>query len=457
MLDDADFAERARQIGAMTCTHGGQGCAITTRLLLPRSRYDEGRRDRARRRSSSWKYGDPTNPAHLQGPQISEAPARARARLHREGQAGRRALVAGGGVPKHLPKGYYVEPTLFVDVDPKSTIAQEEIFGPVLVRDSVRGRRRRGAHRQRLDLRALGRGARARARSARSRSRAASAPGTLAVNGGMWFAVDTPFGGYRQSGVGRENGVAGFEEYLETKVIGCSAARRVRRWSTTRSPTRSTTIRIPSTAGCATTRPCITTSAHDFWALTRFDDVLARSSTRDATAPRGTSLEFMDQPTLTRGLMIFMDPPAAQPLPQARLEGVHAAPDRRARAARSARIAAEYLDALVGRERFDVVKEFTARLPMDVISSLLGIPRGGSPLGAARRRTGCCTATRATRCRAPRRSRPTPRLLAYFDRADRRAPRAPRDDMMTRLLAGRSRGRGRRARAAHRRGHPPRS
>ena len=127
-------------------------------------------------------------------------------------------LVTGGGVPTHLPKGFFVEPTLFADVDPDATIAQEEIFGPVLCvipyeddDDAVRIANHSiyglsGAVTSASEERAL-----AVARRIRT--------GTLSVNGAMWFDVDTPFGGYRQSGVGRENGLMGFEEYLETKVI----------------------------------------------------------------------------------------------------------------------------------------------------------------------------------------------------------------------------------------------
>jgi aldehyde dehydrogenase (NAD+) len=121
-------------------------------------------------------------------------------------------------VPAHLPKGYYVEPTLFADVDPDSTIAQEEIFGPVLCvipfdddDDAVRianctSYGLSGAVHSASVERALGV-----ARRIRS--------GTLSVNGAQWFHVDNPFGGYKQSGIGRENGRMGFEEYLETKVI----------------------------------------------------------------------------------------------------------------------------------------------------------------------------------------------------------------------------------------------
>jgi aldehyde dehydrogenase (NAD+) len=127
-------------------------------------------------------------------------------------------LVTGGGVPAHLPRGYYVEPTLFADVDPESSIAQEEIFGPVLCAipyedddDAVRIANHSiyglsGAVRSASEERAL---------SVARRIRT----GTLGINGAQWFSVDTPFGGYRQSGLGRENGVLGFEEYLETKVM----------------------------------------------------------------------------------------------------------------------------------------------------------------------------------------------------------------------------------------------
>jgi aldehyde dehydrogenase (NAD+) len=216
VLDDAKLAA-VLPAAAMTCVHGGQGCAITTRLLLPRSRYAEGVA-LVKAAFEGWKYGDPTHPAHLQGPQISrKQQQRVLSYIERGKREGAKCIV-GGGVPKHLPKGYYVEPTLFVDVDPKMAIAQEEIFGPVLVvipfehdadavriaNDSIYGLS--GAVHSASEERAL-----AVAREIRT--------GTVSVNGGGWFHPDTPFGGYRQSGVGRENGELGFEEYLETKVI----------------------------------------------------------------------------------------------------------------------------------------------------------------------------------------------------------------------------------------------
>jgi aldehyde dehydrogenase (NAD+) len=215
VLDDANLA-KVLPGAAMTCVHGGQGCAITTRLLLPRSRYAEGVAI-VKAAFEGWRYGDPTDPTVLQGPQISRRQQeRVLAYLEQGKREGARCLV-GGGAPKR--KGFFVEPTLFVDVDPASTIAQEEIFGPVLcvipydggddgavaiANQSIYGLS--GAVHSASDERAL-----AVARRVRT--------GTISVNGGQWFHVDSPFGGYKQSGVGRENGVAGFEEYLETQVI----------------------------------------------------------------------------------------------------------------------------------------------------------------------------------------------------------------------------------------------
>ena len=131
VLDDADLSA-VLPGAAMICTHAGQGCAITTRLLLPRSRYaegvelaEEGVRGRQLRRSHAGPEPD--------GPARQRAAARARARLHREGEGGRCAPPRGRRPPRRIcRRATSCEPTLFVDVDPDSTIAQEEIFGPVL-------------------------------------------------------------------------------------------------------------------------------------------------------------------------------------------------------------------------------------------------------------------------------------------------------------------------------------
>jgi aldehyde dehydrogenase (NAD+) len=220
VLDDADF-ESVLPGASMICVHGGQGCAITTRLLLPASRYDEGV-EMLEAAFGSVPYGDPTDLANIMGPLINERQRERVLGYIEKGKAEGARLLVGGGRPEHLPKGYYVEPTLFVDVDPDSTIAQEEIFGPVLAvlryeddDDAVRI-----ANNSRYGLSgAVSSGSLDRALDVASRIRT----GTVSVNGGGWFGPDSPFGGYKESGVGREHGVAGFEEYLETKTVGLPA------------------------------------------------------------------------------------------------------------------------------------------------------------------------------------------------------------------------------------------
>ena len=214
VLDDADLAT-VLPGAAATCIHAGQGCAIATRWLVPRSRYAKAL-EILRAAFAAWRYGDPEDPTNLQGPQISRRQQeRVLGWIDRGRAEGARLLVGGGRPPR---RGFYVEPTLFVDVDPKSSIAQEEIFGPVccvipyeddehavaIANDSIYGLS--GAVYSQDESRALGIARRVRT-------------GTVSVNGGQWFHVDTPFGGYRQSGVGRENGEQGFDEHLQTKVI----------------------------------------------------------------------------------------------------------------------------------------------------------------------------------------------------------------------------------------------
>jgi aldehyde dehydrogenase (NAD+) len=216
-LDDAHLPATL-PFAAMVCVHAGQGCAMLTRVLLPRSRYEEGV-EILRAAFEGFAYGDPTDPSVLMGPLISE---RQRDRVLGYVEAGKREgarLVCGGRRPARFERGYFVEPTLFADVLNRMTIAREEIFGPVLVvlpyededdaariaNDSIYGLS--GGVTSASEERAL--------RFAR-RLRT----GTVGINGGLWFGPDAPFGGYKQSGVGREMGIEGFEEYLETKTVG---------------------------------------------------------------------------------------------------------------------------------------------------------------------------------------------------------------------------------------------
>jgi aldehyde dehydrogenase (NAD+) len=217
VLDDADFSA-VLPSSNMVCMHSGQGCAITTRLLLPRSRYDEGV-EMVRESFETFPYGDPTDLNNLAGPLINRRQYERVLGYIEKGKAEGAKCVVGGGPATQFDRGYFVQPTLFVDVDPSMTIAREEIFGPVLVvipyeddDDAVRI-----ANDSRYGLSgAVNGGSLDRAVGVARRIRT----GTIAVNGGQWFGPDSPFGGYKESGSGREHGVAGFEEYLETKTVG---------------------------------------------------------------------------------------------------------------------------------------------------------------------------------------------------------------------------------------------
>ncbi|MBL7501082.1 aldehyde dehydrogenase family protein [Frankia sp. CNm7] len=220
VLDDADFAQ-AIPSAAMVCMHAGQGCAMPTRLLVPNSRYDEAI-ELARAAFEGVKYGDPTDPSVLQGPQVSKRQQERVLGYIETGRAEGARVVLGGGVPKDLDRGYFVEPTLFADVTPGMTIAQEEIFGPVLVvigfeddddavriaNDSVYGL---SGVITSSDL--------DRAKSVARRIRT----GTVGLNGGLWYGADAPFGGYKQSGIGRQCGIEGLEIFTETKTVGWPA------------------------------------------------------------------------------------------------------------------------------------------------------------------------------------------------------------------------------------------
>ena len=220
VLDDADFATSVPS-GIAVCFHGGQGCAIQTRMLLPRSRYDEGV-EILKATLSSVAYGDPQRPDVLMGPLIS---AKQRDRVLgyiAKGVEEGATLALGGGRPAELPHGWYVEPTLFTDVDNDMTIAQEEIFGPVLSvipyddeADAVRIANDSdyglcGAVFSRDNDRGLGV-----ARQVRT--------GTYMVNSSIPIDFSSPFGGYKESGVGREFGEDGLELFLEKKTINLPA------------------------------------------------------------------------------------------------------------------------------------------------------------------------------------------------------------------------------------------
>jgi aldehyde dehydrogenase (NAD+) len=221
VLDDADL-ELSCLIGIAPCMHAGQGCAVPTRMLLPRSRYDEGV-EILKAMYDNVVPGDPQDPGVLCGPVIS---AKQRARvlgyIQQGIDEGAHLEVGGTGAPAGLEKGFYVSPTLFTQVDNGMAIAQEEIFGPVLVvipfdddEDAIRI-----ANGSQYGLAGnVMSGSLERALGVAHRLRA----GFIGVNGGAPYFADMPFGGYKSSGVGRQNGYAGFEQYLEVKSVAWPA------------------------------------------------------------------------------------------------------------------------------------------------------------------------------------------------------------------------------------------
>ncbi len=224
ILADADF-ERAVARGASACfDNAGQSCNAPTRMLVPRERLEEAAAIAAKRAESTVP-GDPTDESTRMGPVVSEAQWNRVQQFIEKGIAEGATLVAGGpGRPQGLEKGYFVRPTVFSGVTSDMTIAREEIFGPVLAilpyddedeavrlaNDTPYGL---SGYVSSGDLE------RARAVAARLRT------GMVHINGAPLDAL-APFGGYKQSGNGREWGAYGMEEFLEVKSIyGYEAAK----------------------------------------------------------------------------------------------------------------------------------------------------------------------------------------------------------------------------------------
>jgi acyl-CoA reductase-like NAD-dependent aldehyde dehydrogenase len=216
ILDDADINAAAATLAGAECFLSGQVCASLTRIVVPRQSHDNFT-DALAAAFSAVQVGDPFDAATHMGPLAME---RQRDRVERyiaKGIEEGATLVTGGGRPKHLKRGYYIEPTIFAGVDNKHVIAQEEIFGPVLsvipadseehavdiANDTIYG----------LNAAVFTPDA-TRAREVAGRLRS----GTVGHNG-MRMDMGVAFGGFKQSGIGREGGREGLLPYLETKTV----------------------------------------------------------------------------------------------------------------------------------------------------------------------------------------------------------------------------------------------
>jgi aldehyde dehydrogenase (NAD+) len=217
LLPDADLAGAIKVGVATAFLNSGQTCTAWTRMLVHTDRYDEVL-DRAVAAARTFTLGDPLSPDTKLGPLVSARQReRVRGLIDTAVSEGARIATGGSAAPEGLDRGYYVAPTVLADVAPDSTVAQEEVFGPVLsvLRYRDEDEALEIANNSQYGLSGAVWSAdddRALAFARRMRT------GSVDVNGGR-FNPMAPFGGYKHSGVGRELGVAGLEEYLETKSI----------------------------------------------------------------------------------------------------------------------------------------------------------------------------------------------------------------------------------------------
>ena len=222
ILDDADLDTVLPTVIAISAgTSQGESCVCMSRILAPRSRYDEIA-ETLTAGFASLKVGDPREDDTVVGPLISAEHRERVLGYVQKGVEEGATLAYGGKVPEHLDKGYYVEPTLLTNVSNDMTVAQEEIFGPVIAlipfdddEDAIRI-----ANDSRFGLAGcVFTGDPSRGWEIARRVKA----GTFSVN---TYSADfnAPFGGYKESGIGREHGPTAIEEYLQYKTISVASS-----------------------------------------------------------------------------------------------------------------------------------------------------------------------------------------------------------------------------------------
>ena len=216
ILDDADL-EKAVRNGVIHCfSNSGQSCNAPTRMLVPKISHDLAATI-AVNTANTVVVGDPKADDTVIGPVVSKLHFDKIQNLIQQGiEEGVELACGGTGKPEHLERGYYIKPTIFVNVNNASTIAQQEIFGPVLAiipyQDETEAIQI--ANDTPYGLSGYVSGSHQRALDVASRLRT----GMVHINGAEG-SFDTPFGGYKQSGNGREFGEYGFEDYLEIKAV----------------------------------------------------------------------------------------------------------------------------------------------------------------------------------------------------------------------------------------------
>ncbi|MCW9033643.1 MAG: aldehyde dehydrogenase family protein [Rhodospirillales bacterium] len=217
VLEDADLTKAIKGIFGACYINSGQTCTAHTRLLVPESKYEEAKTI-AKKVAESWTVADPNTENARLGPLVSKDQwERVQSFISKGQQEGAELISGGEGKPEGLETGFFVKPTVFGQVNPKSTIAQEEIFGPVMsiityqteeeavsiANDSIYG---------------LSGGVWSEDQEKAIEIAKQLRTGMVDINGGN-FNPAAPFGGYKQSGNGREFGSYGLEEFLEFKAI----------------------------------------------------------------------------------------------------------------------------------------------------------------------------------------------------------------------------------------------
>jgi aldehyde dehydrogenase (NAD+) len=217
VLEDADLAAAVRGTINACFLNSGQTCSAHTRLLVPESKYDEAARI-AVEVAKGFSVGDPFGGMAKLGPLVSGLQReRVRAYIRKGIEEGAELLAGGPDAPEDLPTGYYVKPTVFGRVKPDATIAQEEIFGPVLSIISYKDEDEAVKIANGTPY-GLGGGVWSRDEERAKKLARRLRTGQVDINGGP-FNLQAPFGGFKQSGNGRELGRFGLEEFLEYKSL----------------------------------------------------------------------------------------------------------------------------------------------------------------------------------------------------------------------------------------------
>jgi aldehyde dehydrogenase (NAD+) len=217
ILDDADF-EKAVSDGVAKCfLNSGQTCSALTRMIVPRPRLEEAEQ-LAAAKAAKYSLGDPFDESTRLGPLVSDTQLeRVRSYIEKGISEGARLVTGGAEAPDEPERGYFVKPTIFSDVTPEMTIAQEEIFGPVLVIMPHEGEDDAIRIANESDYGLAGgvwSGDEEHAKQVARRIRC----GQIEINGAAFNPL-APFGGFKRSGHGREAGVFGIEEFLTAKSL----------------------------------------------------------------------------------------------------------------------------------------------------------------------------------------------------------------------------------------------